>query len=200
MLVNDILDVARLDSGRLELNLKPIPLNDIIADGLESYAETARRVGVVLGHEGEEPLVVMADPERLIQVLYNLVGNALKFTPAGGHVTVRSEQADGAALVHVTDTGPGLSKEQMGRLFQPFSRVHDTQQSTVAGTGLGLFICKGIMDAHGGSVTVASPGPGKGATFTVRIPLAAVGQAPEPRARPKPKQVDALAERLRELI
>ena len=204
-LVNDILDVARLESGRMEVNRTPQRLGALLSDSIESYEETARRVGVQLQLDASADAVVDVDGDRITQVLYNLVGNALKFTPDGGRVVVRTRMDDGQAIIEVQDDGPGLTADQIGRLFQPFSRVHDTQQSTVAGTGLGLYICKGIVDAHGGAVEAISPGPGRGCTFRVTLPLAQeapVEVAPQPAPQPARKEapVDALAQRLRELI
>lgn len=199
-LVNDILDVARLESGRLDVNLRPVPLAGALDETMESFEETARRVGVRLRQSTDIGIMVHADRDRLTQVLFNLVGNALKFTPEGGRVDLRAHTESGQAVIEVADTGPGLTADQIGRLFQPFSRVHDTQSSTIAGTGLGLYICKGLMDAHEGTIEATSAGPGKGSTFTIRIPLSDVPQ-PTPRAKPLARpRPDPLAERLRELI
>lgn len=204
-LVNDILDVARLESGRMEVNRTPQRLGALLEESIESYEETARRVGVELRLDASADGVVDVDGDRVTQILYNLIGNALKFTPDGGRVDVRTRMDDGQAVIEVQDTGPGLTAEQIGRLFQPFSRVHDTQQSTVAGTGLGLYICKGIVEAHDGAIEAISPGPGRGCTFRVTMPLAQetplqVVPQPAPQAARKEAPVDALAQRLRELI
>lgn len=199
-LVNDILDVARLESGRLEVNPAPMPLSAALEETMESFEETARRVGVKLRHASDVGIMVHADRDRLTQVLFNLVGNALKFTPEGGQVALEAYMENDMACIDVKDTGPGLTAEQIGKLFQPFSRVHDTQHSTIAGTGLGLYICKGLMDAHEGQIEARSDGPGKGSTFTIRVPLSDV---PQPARRPRAlsrARPDPLAERLRELI
>ncbi|MCA1814293.1 MAG: hypothetical protein LC624_10155, partial [Halobacteriales archaeon] len=106
------------------------------------------------------------------QVLYNLLTNALKFTGTGGSVRVRLAREGQEAVVRVEDTGIGLTPAQMERLFQPFGQVHDASARTRGGTGLGLYISKGLVEAHGGRIEVASAGPGQGATFSVRVPLA----------------------------
>ena len=199
-LVNDILDVARLESGRIDIKRSPVDLAPIIDEALESFYETARRVGVELRLERGVGLVLDADKDRINQVIFNILGNALKFTPEGGEVVVRCLEADGAARIEVQDTGPGLDQEQIERLFEPFSRVHDTTHSTIAGTGLGLYICKGLVEAHGGHIEALSPGPGKGATFAINIPLSQDAvPVPQPET-PRKKGLDPLAQRLRELI
>lgn len=199
-LVNDILDVAKLEGGRMQVDRQPLRLVDMVMDAYDSYVETAARVGVRLENDLDDSIVVAGDKPRLVQVMYNLIGNALKFTPKGGSVKVRAWAEDGKALVCVDDTGPGLTEDQIGRLFQPFSRVHDTKASTIAGTGLGLYISKGIVEAHEGTIQAYSDGPGKGARFCVTlatIDATVEMQSPSPR---RAKPVDALAQRLRELI
>lgn len=199
-LVNDILDVARLESGRLQVNREPTRLDRLLAEAVESFAETARRVGVSLAVPAESRLIVDVDAERMNQVIFNLVSNALKFTPSGGAVTVQASQGDGMAVLDVKDTGPGLTQEQIGLLFQPFGRVHDTTASTIPGTGLGLYISKGILDSHDGRIEAISDGPGKGSTFRIHMPLSQA-EPIAPRAQSAPTaRADPLAQRLRELI
>lgn len=199
-LINDILDVARLESGRVDVNPRPIRLAEALMDGVESFEETAARVGVALALEADEGLIVNADPERVMQVLYNLVGNAIKFTPAGGRVHVSAHGEPGCAVVDVVDSGPGLEPVQIEQLFQPFSRVHDTEHSTVAGTGLGLYICRGLIEAHGGTIQAISAGHGHGSTFRFTLPLGDADAILEPTRRNAHKPIDPLARRLRELI
>ena len=198
-LVNDILDVARLESGRLQINRTPMEVAPVLEEAVESFEETAHRVGVKLQLDAGPNLVLDADKDRITQVIFNIVGNALKFTPEGGHVRIGWHAVGDAARIEITDTGPGLKPEQIDRLFEPFSRVHDTQHSTIVGTGLGLYICKGLMDAHDGSIEALSDGPGKGATFAIQVPLSKEIPMPAKKtARQKP--LDPLAQRLRELI
>ncbi len=201
VLVSDILDVARLESGHLSIETENLDLSGAIKEAVQAYEETARGMGVTLALDEDKTIAVKADARRLIQILYNLISNGLKFTPAGGRVTVRTRPVGHEAVIEVIDTGLGMDADQMSRLFQPFSRVHDVEGTAIAGTGLGLYICKGIVDQHGGSLTAESDGPNKGATFTLRLPLAsapAIQRAPE--RHQSALVVGPLAQRLRELI
>ena len=204
-LVSEILEVARLQSGRVRLTPTVVEVDAIVDEVIESFNETARKVGVGLAFEGTPGLHVHADRNRFTQVLFNLVSNALKFTPAGGSVTVDARRSNGSIEVQVHDTGLGLTDEQMSRLFQPFSQVHDPMAVPATGTGLGLYICRGLLEAQGGRISVKSAGPGRGSTFTFTLPVAGAdrpvtvwpGPVTEP---PVAKAEDAMVRRLRELI
>ncbi len=201
VLVSDILDVARLESGHLSIETESLELSGAIKEAIQAYEETARGMGVTLAVDEDKTIAVNADARRLIQVLYNLISNGLKFTPAGGRVTVRTRSSGDEATIEVIDTGLGMDAEQLGRLFQPFSRVHDVEGTAIAGTGLGLYICKGIVDQHGGTLTAESPGPDRGTTFTLRLPLASSPALERPTERRQSALVvGPLAQRLRELI
>ena len=169
-LVDELLEVARLQAGNLKLDKGPLELDHSIADTLENFTDVAKQQGVDVVPK-LVPVLVDGDPKRLSQVMYNLLNNALKFTPRGGRILVEAGPENGRAIVRVTDTGIGLKPEDIQRLFEPFSQVHDTMQKTNAGTGLGLYICKGIIEGHGGRIWCESPGPGKGATFAFEMPL-----------------------------
>ncbi|MGQ0534933.1 MAG: sensor histidine kinase, partial [Methanobacteriota archaeon] len=177
-LVRDLLDAARLQSGRILLERRAVDVNRLVLETVESFQEPARQGGVAIGASVSPGLVVDGDPKRLTQVLFNLVSNALKFTPKGGEVRVSTSRRGDRIAIHVHDTGAGFTREQGVRLFQPFSQVHDTMQWTRAGTGLGLYISKGIVEAHGGEIRAASEGPEHGSTFTVEVPAAAPADAP----------------------
>lgn len=169
-IVQDLLDVARLQSGRLKVSLGAADLHRMLLEAVESFHDQARRAGVALEAQVEAGLAVEADARRLSQVMFNLISNALKFTPPGGRVVVAAARDGHEVEVRVTDTGSGLKPEDIPRLFQPFSQVHDPMQLTVPGTGLGLFISKGIVDLHGGRMWCESPGPGRGTTFSFTVP------------------------------
>lgn len=206
-LVAEILEVARMQSGRIRLTPTMVEVDAVVDEVIESFSETARHVGVGLAYEGTPGLTLYADRNRCTQVLFNLVSNALKFTPAGGSVTISAVLArDPQTIVmEVRDTGLGLTSEQMSRLFQPFTQVHDPMAVTASGTGLGLFICKGLVEAQGGTIKVTSPGPGRGSTFTFTLPAgpsraaAAVPHEAVP-ASSGPSAEDPIVRRLRELI
>ncbi|HWG90537.1 MAG TPA: HAMP domain-containing sensor histidine kinase [Candidatus Thermoplasmatota archaeon] len=170
LLVQDVLDVARLQGGTLPLHRQPVDFNRIVLEAVESFQEQADQKGIKLETRAEGERVLDLDGQRITQVVFNLLSNALKFTPPGGTILVETGRVGEEGVIRVRDTGMGLTPSQMSRLFQPFSQVHDTMQETRSGAGLGLYICKGIVEQHGGRITVASPGPGKGATFEVSLP------------------------------
>lgn len=188
-LVQDMLDVARLQSGRLRLDPKPCDVAKVAIETAETFAYMAQERKVELQCQVEGDLQALADAKRITQVLDNLVSNALKFTPTGGHVRVvaRHEEGAGAAAggmvrIDVTDDGVGLSPEQARALFHPFVQVH-RDQVVAPGTGLGLYISRGIAERHGGTLECTSPGPGRGATFTLRLPATGPASAPDQLAR-----------------
>ena len=171
-LVRDLLDSARLQAANLRLQLEPVDLREAVYPSVENYLAPAREAGVVIDVEEMAALPVVADRGRLGQVFDNLLSNAVKFTPRGARIRVAAGHGGGMAWVSVRDEGAGMRPADLDRLFRPFSQVHDTMQATRGGTGLGLYVSRGIMEAHGGTILAASDGLGKGSTFTVRIPLA----------------------------
>lgn len=179
-LVADMLEASRLETGRFKLALADVRVSAIIEETVQSLAETAAAAGVELSTGRMSRPRVTADRNRIGQVLHNLVNNALAFTPRGGKVVIsdRLDKGASAVVVSVTDTGLGLTEEQLGRLFQPFSRPHEGGAGP-KGTGLGLFISKAIIEQHGGRVGATSKGPGQGSTFFFTLPLADVPAAPD---------------------
>jgi two-component system, chemotaxis family, sensor kinase Cph1 len=169
LLVQDLLDVARLQGGRLTLQKSPVNVATLLSECVESFHQPARQAGVSLALAAGGDLSVEADAGRLSQVVYNLLGNAVKFTPSGGRIEARATRQGDEVVVEVQDSGAGLSPDQVGRLFQPFEQVH-VQPLAKPGTGLGLFISKGIVEQHGGRIWVRSDGPGKGSTFAFAVP------------------------------
>lgn len=176
VLVEDMLDVARLESGRIRLDPKPSDIGRLVEETADTFRELAKQRGIALSTRVTPALIAVADDKRVTQILYNLVSNALKFTAEGGAVDLDAG-ADGSFVrVDVRDDGVGLTAEQVDRLFHPFVQLH-RDQVTFAGTGLGLYISRGMAQRQGGSLTCASAGPGKGATFTLRLPVAVDFQA-----------------------
>jgi protein-histidine pros-kinase len=195
-LVEDILDAARVQATQLRLRPEPIDLNEVINESVESYRPVSNAVGVRIDWSPGPPITVLADRQRLLQVVNNVLNNALKFTGKSGRIDLRTSGSAAGAIVTIRDTGRGMDPAQIEKLFQPFSQVHGDVETT-KGTGLGLFICKGILEEHGGSIGVASPGPGLGSTFTLRIPLSPGAPAPKPSP---PSKSRVLEDRIRDLI
>lgn len=170
-LVRDLLDSARLQASSMKLHPTPTDLRDLIYSSVETYLAPANEAGVELRVGDLPPLPVTCDTSRVSQVLDNLLSNAVKFTPSGKPVEVDAEAVGGMARVTVRDHGAGMRPQDLSRLFKPFSQVHDTMQATKGGTGLGLYISQGLVQAHGGNIHGESAGLGKGSTFWFEIPL-----------------------------
>jgi signal transduction histidine kinase/ActR/RegA family two-component response regulator len=175
-LIDDLLDVHRISTGKLQLQRERVDLNTIVLSTAEDHRDLFERNGIALEvlDAGGQPLAVDADPTRLAQVIGNLLQNSAKFTPRGGRTTVAVEGPhEGHAVVRVRDDGTGITAEGLAQLFQPFAQEEQTLDRSRGGLGLGLAVVKGLVDMHGGTVTAESEGPGKGAQFTVTLPLAA---------------------------
>jgi signal transduction histidine kinase len=172
-LVEDLLDVARIASGRLELQCAPLDLRDAGRVAVDSALPAAQNKTITLSFEGGADAVpVSADANRLQQVLANLLSNALKFTDPGGRVTVRVTVDGERALLAVTDTGIGISAEFLPKAFDRFRQADGSLTRAYPGLGLGLWIVKQVVEAHGGAVHADSAGHGQGTTITVLLPLA----------------------------
>ncbi len=170
-LARDVLDSSRIQGGRLNTRPEPTDIATILADADQNYGPRARARGVTLTVDMPSKVIAYGDPVRLAQVVTNLVDNAIKFTPKGGTVSVAIDADGDDAHIRIQDTGIGLSEDQIDRLFQPFSQVHEYDTDRPQGTGLGLYISKGIMQQHGGDLWVESRGPGTGSTFHATLPL-----------------------------
>src|SRR6476659_2396789 len=169
-LVGDLLFVARLDANGLQLRFGEARLDEIVRESVESSSALARSREVELVAEVDDVPPVSGDKDRLAQLVGNLVSNALKFTPAGGRVTVRAFRDGGNAVMEIQDTGIGIPAAEQGRLFQRFFRSSTATEQAIPGTGLGLVISKAIAEAHGGTIGVISAS-GEGTCFRVEIPL-----------------------------
>ncbi len=170
LMVSELLELSRIESGRVPLTLAPTRPIDIVTPAFERLYLQAERAGLTLTLECPEELPpVMADATRVQQVVVNLLHNAIKFTPSGGNVTVRAMQQDRAVRFSVSDTGIGITAEDLSRIFERFYKV-DRSRAT-SGTGLGLAIARHLVEAHGGRIWVESE-VGKGSTFYFSIPLA----------------------------
>jgi len=169
-LINDILDLSKIEAGRMELELTDFHLPTAIDNALTLVRERAGRRGIALAHTMDERLgEIRGDERKVKQVLLNLLSNALKFTPAGGRVEVRAGMAEGMAEISVTDTGVGIAPEDQEKVFEEFRQV-GTAAKKVEGTGLGLTLCRKFVELHGGRIWVKSQ-VGVGSTFTFTIPV-----------------------------
>jgi PAS domain S-box-containing protein len=171
-LIQDLLDVTRLEAGRLAVSprdVAPVPLVEAALFAMRTLAESSG-VELVATYEDDLPLV-HADPERVTQLLSNLVGNALKFTPANGRVEVRVQPYNEGVLVSVTDTGEGIPSDQLPHVFDRFFQVSSTRMGARHGAGLGLPIARGIVEAHGGTIWIESA-QGRGTTVRFTLPRA----------------------------
>lgn len=169
-LVQDLLDATRLQAGRLRMERAVVHVDALASDVVRSLEAKAEADGVALVCDAQGGLDVEGDETRLSQVLMNLLQNALKFTPRGGRVTLKAHASPGedGVDIEVSDTGVGMAPGAAGQVFQPFVRLAEAEDKP--GTGLGLFICKGIVEQHGGRVQATSPGLGRGTTFLVHLP------------------------------
>lgn len=181
-LVNDMLNVSRIESGRLSIAPQVFDITELAKDVLAEVEPKAAEKALHLKLVMTSAPKVFADPDKVHQVLLNLIGNALKFTPQNGTITI-SFLADGQFVeVTVTDSGVGISKEDQSRLFQKFGRLDNSYvaAATSGGTGLGLFICKSLIELMKGKIWASSPGPGKGTTFAFTIPTASQANLAHP--------------------
>jgi signal transduction histidine kinase len=169
-LVGDLLFVARLDANGLQLQFAPVDVEELVHDAAESAGALARSRELHLDLKLASLPMVTGDRERLSQLVGNLVSNALKFTPAGGHVTVRTFVDGSHAVIEVEDDGIGIPEAEQDRLFQRFFRSTTATEQAIPGTGLGLVISRAIAEAHGGTIDVRSE-EGAGACFRVELPL-----------------------------
>ena len=188
-LVDDLLDVTRISRNKIHLDLQRLDLNELVrrtvADQRLWLEHNQLRLELALA---EAPLSVMADRERLPQVVSNLLDNACKFTPPGGHVRVSVEaDADaGRGIVRVADNGAGMPADVVSRVFEPFMQADHTLERSRGGLGLGLALAKGLVVLHGGEIAAQSDGVGKGSVFTMRLPLAPAGAIRPPAAPAAP--------------
>ncbi|HSU82337.1 MAG TPA: ATP-binding protein, partial [Thermoanaerobaculia bacterium] len=183
-LISDLLDMSRIVSGKMRLEVQPVDLSAVVDGAIEAVrlAAEAKRIEIVLAIDRRDGIIT-GDPDRLRQVVWNLLSNAIKFTPAGGTVRVELARKDDSVEVRVSDTGQGFAPELTPYLFDRFRQADGSITRRSGGLGLGLAIVKQFVELHGGTVTAASPGEGKGATFTILLPHTAPEQDGEAPAR-----------------
>ncbi|XYJ12399.1 hybrid sensor histidine kinase/response regulator [Telluria sp. B2] len=200
-LIDDLLDVARIDSGKIDLKTDRLDLGPVVASAVEASLPL-----IDAGHHvlelalPEEALVVDADATRLAQVVSNLLSNAAKYTPARGRIRLEVRRDDRDVLIAVSDTGIGIPAQALQTIFEMFVQVERSLPRAQGGLGIGLALVNRLVQMHGGAVTAQSPGEGQGSTFTIRLPLLAdapriepfPGERPASLAQPGEKPVKIL--------
>jgi two-component system sensor histidine kinase VicK len=174
-LIGDMLDLDRMESGRMTMRATDVDINDILMEAIARASTSTVTVEFKSDLDARLPIVA-GDRDRLIQVVSNLVNNAVKYSPEGGTVTLTSRVEGTYALISVTDTGIGIPAEEIGHVFERFRRVRSGAAQSIPGTGLGLTIVKQIVEMHGGKIWVESA-VGHGSSFHFTIPLAPEGAA-----------------------
>ena len=188
-LINDVLDLSKVEAGKMELELSEVQIRELLENSLVMVKEKALRQQLRLGVELDgAPELLLADERKLKQVVYNLLSNAVKFTPAGGEVRLGARVMEASELGHypeagelngdskwlslwVADTGIGLERKQLERIFKPFEQVESSLSRKFQGTGLGLALTRKMVELHGGAIWVESQGAGAGSTFRLAIPI-----------------------------
>ena len=185
LLVDDLLDVARIQRGQVELRCEPVDLATVVNAAVETsmpLLQAARHSFEV--HLPATPLPLLADPTRLTQVISNLLNNAARYTPKGGRIALRAEQDGNDAVITVSDNGIGIAPEALEAVFRMFTQVGQAQQPGSGGLGIGLSLVRSLVELHGGSVRADSAGTNAGSRFTVRLPLASGLASTAPAATP----------------
>ena len=192
-LLDDLLDVSRVTRGRIELRRRPVDLRAVVAEVIETTRSLIEGRHLELSSPASpQALPVEADPDRLAQVVANLLTNAGKYTPPGGRITVAAERESRDAVLRVRDSGVGIPADMLERIFELFTQVDPTLARSQGGLGIGLTLVRSLVEMHGGTVEAHSAGPGHGSEFTVRLPLARVvtePQAPAGPARSGPRHI-----------
>lgn len=181
-LIEDLLDVSRIITGKLSVEMRPLDLPAIVDAAAEAMrpAAEAKAIHLEIVHR-QSPVAVLGDAARLQQIVVNLLSNAIKFTERGGRVTVRLDRIDAGVRLRVSDTGRGIDPQFLPHIFERFQQADATSTRAHGGLGIGLTIVRHLVDLHGGLIRAESPGEGRGATFTIDLPLA-LADTPEGRA------------------
>jgi PAS domain S-box-containing protein len=180
-LIDDLLDISRINSGKIRLETSRIKL----AGAVESALEISRPAIEGRGHDlrvelPDQPIELMADGTRIAQTLGNLLNNAAKYTPPGGHIRLKAWQDGATAVIEIRDDGVGIPRDMLDNVFSLFTQVGRTLDRAQGGLGIGLYLVRSLVELHGGNVAAASDGPGLGSTFTVRVPCLLANELPAP--------------------
>ena len=183
-IVNDLLDLSRLVSGKIVLKRQVIDLADAVQQAMETVRAAATRHKVAVEIKAATtPLPVDVDPVRTDQIITNVLTNAIKYTPEGGHVVVTMEREGGQAVVRVIDDGVGIAPDRIGTIFELFAQAENAIGRAQGGMGIGLALVRNLLHLHGGTITAQSDGIGKGSEFAVHFPIAAAGDRAVERER-----------------
>lgn len=171
LLINDLLDLTNIEAGKLELRLSEVPLRELLPRSITIVKEKAHKHNIKLSYEEEQiPASIIADERKLKQIIYNLLANALKFTPDGGKVSLRSESADGFVKISIEDSGIGIKDKDLQRIFDPFEQADSSLSRRFQGSGIGLSLTRNMVELHGGRIWAESEGEGKGTRFSFLMP------------------------------
>ena len=181
-LVNDLLDLSRVVSGKIVLKRQTIDLHEVVQQSLQTLNAAGRHNVAIELHNDTGPLLVDVDPVRADQILTNVLSNAIKYTPDGGHIVIKLAREGGEAVVHVQDDGVGIAPDRIGTIFELFAQAENAIGRAQGGMGIGLALVRNLLQLHGGSISAQSDGVGKGSEFVVRLPLATTAMA-EPREK-----------------
>jgi two-component sensor histidine kinase len=185
-LIDDLLDVSRIVTGKLRLNVQAVDIKAVIEASLDTVRPSAEAKGIELQSVFDPRAVgITGDPARLQQVVWNLLTNAVKFTSTGGHIKVELRRRHSHVEIVVSDTGQGIAPDVLPQIFERFWQGDSTSTRRHPGLGLGLALVRHLIEAHGGTVGARSPGEGKGATFTVRLPVAILRPVADREGEPR---------------
>ncbi len=181
-LIDDLMDVSRITRGRVELRRERVELRILVDSALEASRPLVESAGHALAVRVPKGIFLDADPTRMAQVIANLLNNSAKYTPEGGRITLTAERQGPSVLLRVTDTGVGIPAEMLPQVFDMFTQVGRTLDRSQGGLGIGLTLVRRLVEMHGGTVEVESPGPGLGTTFTLHLPVAGPTEPARQRA------------------
>jgi signal transduction histidine kinase len=172
MLINDILDLTNIEAGELKLRLSEVRIRELLSRSIIILKEKVLKHKIDLSYEEKQiPATILADERKLKQIVFNLLANAVKFTPDGGKVTLRSEIADEFIKISIEDSGIGIRDKDLKRIFDPFEQADSSLSRRYQGTGIGLSLTRNMVELHGGKIWAESDGEGKGTRFSFIMPL-----------------------------
>ena len=198
-LINDILDMSKIEAGKMTLNTEPLIMSDMISQVIRIVRGRADENRLKLVYEGSQTPEIEADPRAVKQILLNLTTNAIKFTPEGGMVRIAVEPKSAGLIVHVSDTGIGISKQDIARLAQPFEQIDSQHSRQHEGTGLGLALSKSLVELHGGNFKISSV-VGEGTTVTFTLPNSVQVKQAAPQSNVVGSEISRLAQDIADVL